>query len=131
MSHPAVPDCDAAVAVLDELKAAGVAVEARVGNLRLSPASSVDAALLARVKAYKPAILTLLAVEVVAESLKLPADALPAARRGDRETPEEARDRQAAAIERLRLDRQAFVEEARKAGVYRGLANDTGVGVRY
>jgi hypothetical protein len=80
-------------AVLDELKAAGVAVEVREGNLRLSPASGVDAALLARVKASKPVILCLLAtrpdpaelwrqtVEFVAESLKLPPDVLEAARR--------------------------------------------------
>jgi hypothetical protein len=79
-------------AVLDELKAAGVAVEARAGNLRLSPASSVDPALLARVKAYKPVILCLLAtrpdpaelwrrvIEDVAEKLRLPPDVLEAAR---------------------------------------------------
>jgi hypothetical protein len=79
--------------ILDELKAAGVAVEARDGNLRLTPPSGVDAALLARVKAYKPVILCLLAtrpdpvelwrqaVEAVAESLKLPPDVLEAARR--------------------------------------------------
>ncbi len=126
----------AAEALLVELKASGVAVEARVGRLRLSPASLVDAALKDRVAALKPAIMSLVllkaeptdlwrqAVEVVAESLKLPADVLAAARRGDRESPEEARLRQTAAIERLRLDREAFVEEARKAGVYRGLATD-------
>jgi len=44
------------------------------------------------------------------------------ARRGDHEAPGETLARQAAAIERLRLDREAFVAEARKAGVYRGPA---------
>jgi len=82
-------------AVLDELKASGVTVRVTHGNLRLSPASAVDVALLARVKAAKPAILGLLqaeetppdpaeiwrqAVEIVAESLKLPPDVLEAAR---------------------------------------------------
>ena len=131
----------AANALLDELKASGVAVEARDGRLRLSPASRVDVALRGRVAALKPAILSLVvlkaepaelwrqAVEVVAESVKLPPDVLTAARRGDRETPEEARLRQAAAIERLRFDREAFVEEAKKAGVYRGLATDVEEGV--
>jgi hypothetical protein len=78
--------------VLDDLSAAGVAVEAVDGRLRLSPSSAVDAALVARVAAHKPAILSLLAtrpdaatlwrqaVEAVAESLKLPPDVLAAAR---------------------------------------------------
>lgn len=82
-------------ALLDELKASGVAVEARDGRLRLSPASRVDAALRDRVAALKPAILSLVvlkaeptdlwrqAVEVVAESLKLPADVLAAADRAE------------------------------------------------
>jgi hypothetical protein len=78
--------------VLDALAAAGVAVEAVAGRLRLSPPSAVDAALKARVAACKPAILLLVAnrpdaatlwrqaVELVAESLKLPPDVLAAAR---------------------------------------------------
>ena len=78
--------------VLDDLAAAGVAVEAVDGRLRLSPPSAVDAALLARVKASKPAILSLLAtrpdaetlwlqaVELMAERLKLPPDVLEAVR---------------------------------------------------
>jgi len=78
--------------VLDDLAAAGVAVEAVDGRLRLSPPSAVDAALKARVAACKPAILLLVAsrpdaatlwrqaVELVAESLKLPPDVLAAAR---------------------------------------------------
>lgn len=78
--------------VLDALAAAGVAVEAVDGRLRLSPPSAVDAALKARVAASKPAILLLVAsrpdavtlwrqaVELVAESLKLPPDVLAAAR---------------------------------------------------
>ena len=88
----AVTELTAAKAILGELKAAGVALEAREGNLRLSPASRGDAALLARVKAYKPVILCLLAtrpdpaelwrrvIEDVAEKLKLPPDVLEAAR---------------------------------------------------
>jgi len=88
----AVTELTAAKAILGELRAAGVAVEAREGNLRLSPASRVDAALLARVKASKPVILCLLAtrpdpaelwrrvIEDVAEKLKLPPDVLEAAR---------------------------------------------------
>ena len=95
MSQPAAPDHAAAVAILDELKASGVAVEARDGKLRLSPASSVSEALRGRVAALKPAILSLLlanaepaelwrqAVEVVAESLKLPPDVLAAADRAE------------------------------------------------
>ena len=78
--------------VLDALAAAGVAVEVVDGRLRLSPPSAVDAALKARVAACKPAILLLVAsrpdaatlwrqaVELVAESLKLPPDVLAAAR---------------------------------------------------
>lgn len=78
--------------VLDDLAAAGVAVEAVDGRLRLSPRSAVDAALQARVAAHKAGILSLLAtrpdaatlwrqaVEAVAESLKLPPDVLEAAR---------------------------------------------------
>jgi hypothetical protein len=78
--------------VLDDLSAAGVAVEVVEGRLRLSPPSALDAALMARVAAHKPAILSLLAtrpdaatlwrqaVELVAERLKLPADVLEAAR---------------------------------------------------
>lgn len=78
--------------VLDALAAAGVAVEAVDGRLRLSPPSAVDAALKARVAACKPAILLLVAsradavtlwrqvVESLAESLKLPPDVLEAAK---------------------------------------------------
>ena len=78
--------------VLDDLAAAGVAVEAVDGRLRLAPPSAVDAGLYARVAAHKPAILALLAtrpdaatlwrqaVELVAERLKLPPDVLEAAR---------------------------------------------------
>lgn len=122
MSHPAVPTRDAAATVLAELKAAGVAVEARAGKLRLSPATRVDAALRDRVAALKPAILSLVV-------LKLTPSEPPPARRGDLESPEEARLRQTAAIERLRLDREAFVEEAKRAGVYRGLATNAGEAV--
>jgi hypothetical protein len=78
--------------VLDDLPAAGVAVEAVDGRLRLSPASAVDVALKARVAAHKAGILAILAarsdpatlwrqaVEAVAESLKLPPDVLEAAK---------------------------------------------------
>lgn len=78
--------------VLDGVAAAGVAVEAVAGKLRLYPPAAVDEALLARVAAHKPAILLLLAarpdaatlwrqvVEKVAESLKLPPDVLEAAK---------------------------------------------------
>jgi hypothetical protein len=104
-------------AVLAELKAAGVRVEARGDRLRLLPASAVDEALVARVRPCKAGLLALL------EARSRPA------RRGVHESPEEARVRQTAAIERLRRDREAFVEEARKAGVYRGLATDTGADV--
>ena len=80
--------------VLDELKAAGVTAEARDDRLRLRPASSVSEALTARVRLHKPAVLELLVnrpplldlaedcrqlVEVVAESLRLPADVLESA----------------------------------------------------
>jgi hypothetical protein len=124
--------------VLDDLAVAGVAVEAVDGRLRLRPASNVSAALAARVRLHKPAVLELLAsrpplvdlaedcrqlVKDVAESLRLPPDVLVA------ETVEQARERQAAAIERLRLDRLAYVEDARRAGVYRGLAINTEGGV--
>ena len=95
-------------AVLDELKAVGVSVEAREGRLRLSPASRVNEAIVARVRTLKATLLDLLA-----------ARSRPP-RRGDHETPEEARLRVAAAEERLRLDRLAFIEEARRDGVYRG-----------
>ncbi len=82
----------AANEVLIALEAAGVAVEAVDGRLRLSPASAVGAALKARVIAHKPEILTLVssqpeaarlwrqAVEAVAESLRLPPDVLEAAK---------------------------------------------------
>jgi hypothetical protein len=130
--------CDAE-RLLADLAAAGVATEAVDGRVRLSPATAASVALRARVAAHKPAILALLAVrqaaaaaeeyrglvELVAESCRLPPDVLEVARRGDRETPEEARLRQAVAIERLRLDREAFVEECRRAGAYRELASDT------
>jgi hypothetical protein len=78
--------------VLDGLAAAGVAVEAVDGRLRLSPPSAVDVALRGRVAAHKAGILSLLAtrpnaatlwrqaVELVAERLKLPPDVLEAAR---------------------------------------------------
>jgi len=96
--------------LLDELKAAGVAVEAHGDRLRLSPASKVDAALQARVAAHKAATLSLLArtardreaakafyrrlVATVAETVRVPADCLPD-RGGDWGTPEEARVRPA------------------------------------
>jgi NADPH-dependent ferric siderophore reductase len=78
--------------VLDDLAATGVAIEAVDGRLRLSPPSAVDAALMARVAAHKPAILSLLAtqpdpttlwrqaVELLAERLNLPPDVLEAVR---------------------------------------------------
>jgi hypothetical protein len=133
--------------VLDDLATAGVAVEAVDGRLRLSPPSAVDVALRGRAAAHKAAILSLLAtradaatvwrqaVELVAQSCRLPPDVLEAARpsrarRGDNETPEEARLRQAVATEELRLDRLAFIEEARRAGVYRDLAADAQEKVR-
>ncbi|NCY26918.1 MAG: DUF4326 domain-containing protein [Alphaproteobacteria bacterium] len=96
--HPAACHADVLVeladadAVLDDLAAAGVAVEAVDGRLRLSPAFGVDAALQARVAARKTAILSLLstrpdatslwrqAVEAVAERLQFPPDVLAAAR---------------------------------------------------
>ena len=77
--------------VLDDLAAAGVAVETAAGRLRLSPASAVDAALRGRVAAHKAGILSLLAcrldatklwrqaIELIAESLRLPPDVLAAA----------------------------------------------------
>jgi hypothetical protein len=77
--------------VLDDLSAAGVAVDAVDGRLRLSPPSSVDAALQARAAACKAGILQLLAtrpdaatlwrqaVEKIAESTKLPPGVLEAA----------------------------------------------------
>jgi len=130
--------------LLDELQAAGVRVEAVDGRLRLSPASRVDVALRARVAALKEAVLSLLAARTgvrqetklwyrelvadVAGSLRVPAECLTG-RRGDRETREEARARQAAATDWLRRDREAFVEKARKAGVYRPLATETGADV--
>lgn len=83
--------------LLDELKAAGVTVEARGARLRLSPASRVSEALQARVAALKTATLSLLAarsggresakefhsrlVAEVAETLRVPVDCLPACRR--------------------------------------------------
>lgn len=48
-------------ALLDELKAAGVRVEARGDRLALLPASAVDDALVARVRPHKAALLALLA----------------------------------------------------------------------
>lgn len=63
MSHAAVPARDAAVAVLAELKAAGVAVEARGEKLRLSPATRVDAGLMARVRPLKASLLAILTVQ--------------------------------------------------------------------
>jgi hypothetical protein len=121
--------------VLDDLAVAGVAVEVVGDRLRLRPASNVSEALKARAAASKAGILSLLATrtdELADGSLKLP-PAVPEAARpalGDAETVEQARQRQAGAIERLRLDRLAYVEEARRAGVYRGLAinNEGGVG---
>jgi hypothetical protein len=50
-------------ALLDEFKAAGVTVEAREGKLRLSPASRVNAALLARTRPLKAGLLAILAVQ--------------------------------------------------------------------
>ena len=101
-------------ALLDELKAAGVRVQARGDRLALLPASAVDDTLVARVRPHKAALLALLAARS------------STARRGDRETPEEARLRVAAAEDWLRRDREAWIEAARKAGVYRGLATGTG-----
>jgi hypothetical protein len=87
LRHEPLVDADE---VLDALAAAGVAVEAVGGRLRLSPRSAVDEALAARVAAHKPAILSLLAarpdagtlwrqaVEAVAGSL--PPDVLAAAK---------------------------------------------------
>jgi hypothetical protein len=122
--------------ILRELKASGMSLEVVEGRLRLRPAQKADAALVDRLRPLKPEILALLAindtgdllrraVEFVAESCRIPPDVLEAVRplrdrRGDNETREEGRLRQAAAIERLRLDRLAFVDEARRAGVYRG-----------
>jgi hypothetical protein len=100
--------------LIDELEAAGVRVEARGDRLRLLPASAVSEAIVDRVRPHKAGLLALL------EARSRPT------RRGDRETPEEARVRQAAAVERLRLDREAFVETAKRAGVYRGLVTGTG-----
>ena len=115
--------------VLDALATAGVAVEAVDDRLRLSPASAVSEALRSRVAAHKPAILSLLAA--ISQPVAIPPASSPRAGAGGGrdETPEEARSRQEAAIERLRLDREAFVEEARRDGVYRGVAADTRAGV--
>jgi hypothetical protein len=77
--------------ILDELKASGVNVEVVEDRLRLPPAGNVDEALLARLRPLKAEILGLItandpgvfwrrAVELVAESLKLPPDVLEAAR---------------------------------------------------
>jgi hypothetical protein len=78
--------------VLDDLAAAGVAVEDVDGRLRLSPASAVDEALRGRVAAHKAGILSLLAtrpdaatvwrqaMEKAAESLKIPPEVLEAAK---------------------------------------------------
>lgn len=83
---------DNAEKILADLAAAGVAVEAVDGRLRLSPPSAVDAVLRGRVAAHKAAILATLAarpdaetlwrlaIEKVAESLKLPPDVLEAAK---------------------------------------------------
>jgi hypothetical protein len=107
--HPAACHGDVLAAlvdadeVLDDLQAAGVTVEAVDGRLRLMPATRVDEALAGRVRLHKPAILSLLAARS------------RLAVRGDRETPEQARQRQAAAIERLRLDRERWIAAA-KAG---------------
>lgn len=70
--------------LLDELKAAGIRVETRGDRLRLLPASAVSEAIVARVRPRKASLLALL------EARSRPA------RRGDRETPEEARVRVAA-----------------------------------
>jgi hypothetical protein len=50
-------------ALLDELKAAGVAAVARDGKLRLSPASRVDPAVLTRARPLKAGLLAILAVQ--------------------------------------------------------------------
>jgi hypothetical protein len=85
-------DLLAADQVLNDLAAAGVAVEAVDGRLRLSPPSAVSEALKARVAACKPAILSLLAtqpdaatlwrqaVELAAKSLRIPPEVLEAAK---------------------------------------------------
>jgi hypothetical protein len=114
---------------LDALAAAGVAVEAVDGRLRLSPPSAVAEALRARVAAHKPGMLALLKSGRPCRHFASGEISRSKDRRGDDETQEEARSRQAAAVERLRLDRQAFVEEARRAGVYRDLAADSGESV--
>ena len=101
-------------AILDELKAAGVRVEARGDRLALLPASAVDEAIVARVKPHKAGLLALL------EARSGPA------RRGDNETPEEARLRVAAAEERLRRDREAWIEAGRRAAGSTDLAIGTG-----
>jgi len=65
-----------ASALLDELKAAGVRVEARGDRLRLLPASAVDEALVARVRPHKTGLLALLEARsrpAVAEPLPLAA----------------------------------------------------------
>jgi hypothetical protein len=69
-----------ASAVLAELKAAGVRVEARGDRLRLLPASAVDEALVARVRPHKAGLLALLEAQsrpAVAEPLP-PAATTPA-----------------------------------------------------
>jgi hypothetical protein len=77
--------------LLDELKASGVNVEVVEDRLRLRPAEKAHEGLLARLRPLKAEILDLLAtqdpaelwrqaVELVAESCKIPADVLEAAR---------------------------------------------------
>jgi hypothetical protein len=92
VSQTSTDELDEAALVLDDLAAAGVAVEVVDGRLRLSPASAVDADLRGRVADHKAGILALLAdrmdaitlwqqsLELVAESLKLPPDVLEAAK---------------------------------------------------
>jgi hypothetical protein len=104
-------------AILDELKAAGVRVEARGDRLRLLPASAVDEALVARVRPHKAGVLALL------EARSRPP------RRGDRETAEEASLRVAAAEERLQRDREAWIEAGRRAAASADLATGTGADV--
>jgi hypothetical protein len=80
--------------ILDELKASGVNVQVVEGRLRLRPAGNVDEALLARLRPLKPAILDLIsahdpgklwsqAVELMAESCRIPPDILEDVKRAE------------------------------------------------
>jgi hypothetical protein len=71
--------------VLDDLAAAGVAVEDVDGRLRLSPPSAVDVALRGRVAAHKAGILSLLAALAAGRRARGRAAQAPAGRAGGRE----------------------------------------------